>query len=239
MATKSRVTVVAHRGDPYRATENTLPSIRSALTAGADAVEVDVRITRDGEPVLLHDPTLKRLWGHDRQVDELTTAEVRALTGGGVPLLREVLAETFAARLVIDLPSPSPAVARRVVETVRQDGSAERVCWTGDPAALRAVRAADGSVEIALTWKRTAPIRATLLRDLRPRLLNYRFGLLNERTVREARERGYRVGGWTVDSPRVMRRLLGLGVDVITTNRIGTLRRLAATPGRPAGAREG
>ena len=60
------VTAVAHRGDPYRFRENTIDSLRSALDQGADAVEIDVRLTRDGVPVLLHDATLKRLWGQDR-----------------------------------------------------------------------------------------------------------------------------------------------------------------------------
>ena len=49
------VTAVAHRGDPYRVRENTIDSLRSALQRGADAVEIDVRLTRDGVPVLLHD----------------------------------------------------------------------------------------------------------------------------------------------------------------------------------------
>lgn len=62
-----RVTVVAHRGDPYVHRENTLPSVRSALHKGADVVEVDVRLTRDGVPVLLHDATLERLWGARRR----------------------------------------------------------------------------------------------------------------------------------------------------------------------------
>ena len=70
------VTAVAHRGDPYRARENTLPSIRSAVERGADAVEIDVRVTRDGVPVLLHDSTLERLWGHGTRLDRLTRAEL-------------------------------------------------------------------------------------------------------------------------------------------------------------------
>ncbi|WP_030559609.1 glycerophosphodiester phosphodiesterase family protein, partial [Streptomyces exfoliatus] len=67
----STVTAVAHRGDPYRARENTLRSVRSAVERGADAVEVDVRVTRDGVPVLLHDSTLERLWGQDVRLDRL------------------------------------------------------------------------------------------------------------------------------------------------------------------------
>ncbi len=91
--TTAAFTAVAHRGDPYVHRENTLPSIRSALRAGAGAVEIDVRLTRDGVPVLLHDATLGRLWHRERALASLTAAEVRALTGGGVPTLAEALAE--------------------------------------------------------------------------------------------------------------------------------------------------
>lgn len=75
------VTAVAHRGDPYRVRENTLASLRSALEQGADAVEIDVRLTRDGVPVLLHDSTLKRLWDHDRPLSALVRRGARPHRG--------------------------------------------------------------------------------------------------------------------------------------------------------------
>lgn len=79
---------VAHRGDPYQHRENTLPSLRSAMVKGADAVEVDVRLTSDGVPVLLHDTTLNRLWGLDQPISGTHSEEVRRL---GVPTLGEAL----------------------------------------------------------------------------------------------------------------------------------------------------
>lgn len=89
-----RPLAVAHRGDPYRFRENTLPSVAAAIQAGADAVEVDVQLTRDGVPVLLHDPTLKRLWGLDRPVRALTAERLAAQRfegGQRVPALAEAL----------------------------------------------------------------------------------------------------------------------------------------------------
>ncbi|MCE7079992.1 glycerophosphodiester phosphodiesterase [Streptomyces sp. ST2-7A] len=220
-----RTLVVAHRGDPYRVRENTLASFRSAIAEGADAIELDVRLSRDGVPVVVHDPGLKRLWGVDRAVADLTVAEIREASGGGVPTLVEALGASFPTRVLIDLPEPDGAIARAAVATVAGNGSADRVYWCGDPAALLAVRAADPGAEIALTWKRSAPVRAGLVAEVRPRWLNYRFGLLDRATVERAREAGYLLGAWTVDSGRTMRGLLDLGVDAITSNRPGTLRR--------------
>ena len=97
MGAMRTVTAVAHRGDPYRVRENTLASLRSALERGADAVEIDVRLTRDGVPVLLHDSTLKRLWDHDRPLAALSSDEVRGSPAGGVPTLAEALEATGRA----------------------------------------------------------------------------------------------------------------------------------------------
>ncbi|MGP3968603.1 glycerophosphodiester phosphodiesterase [Streptomyces sp. 6N223] len=227
--------VVGHRGDPYQARENTLASFRAAIAAGADAVELDVRTTRDGVPVVLHDPTLRRLWGYDRPVAELTARQVAVATGGWVPTLAEALAVTAPVRTLIDLPEPSPSAARAAVAAVRGAGAAGRVYYCGDAAALRAVRSAEESAEIALTWKRACRPRASLLAELRPRWLNYRFGLIDRPTVELARAGGYWISAWTADSPPAMRRLLRLGVDAITTNRPLVLRGLLTGDG-PRGA---
>ncbi|MGF1339460.1 glycerophosphodiester phosphodiesterase [Streptomyces flavovirens] len=224
----STVTAVAHRGDPYRARENTLPSIRSAVERGADAVEIDVRVTRDGVPVLLHDSTLERLWGHDVRVDRLDHRELTGRTGGGVPTLREAIAAAGSRRLMIDLPGSTDASVRRIVGVVGECGAAGRVYYCADTSAMLRVRAADPSAEIALTWTTLAPPRPVLLDAVRPRWLNYRFGLMSRELAARIHADGMLVSVWTADTRRTMRRLTGYGVDSITTNRIDALRALLA-----------
>ncbi|UED86902.1 glycerophosphodiester phosphodiesterase [Streptomyces profundus] len=235
------VIAVAHRGDPYRVRENTLPSFTSAAEAGADSVELDVRTTADGVPVVLHDATLSRLWGHDAPVAALTAAEVRRLTGGGVPTLAEALAHCaeLGVRVLLDLPERSPERARAVVDEVRAAGSAARVWYCGDPGALRAVRRAEPDAEIALTWKRTAAPRPSLLTDVRPRWLNYPLGQVTRDRVDWTLDAGYQVAAWVVDSRRTMRRLRDLGVTVIMSNRVATLRAVVDAPPRALEARGG
>lgn len=218
---------VAHRGDPYVFRENTLPSLRSALLKGADAVEVDVRLTRDGVPVLLHDATLERLWGDEAAVADLTADEVAEGTHGGVPLLAEALAQVRAhgtGRVLLDLTEADQAAA--AVAAVREAGLGERAYYCGTSAAMREVRARDAAAEIALTWKTSARPAEQLLAELGPRWLNLRFGLVDGPTVAWAREHGLLVSAWTADWSRSMRRLLAHGVDAITTNRLDALQRL-------------
>ncbi|PWI15143.1 glycerophosphodiester phosphodiesterase [Streptomyces sp. Act143] len=219
-----KLTAVAHRGDPYRVRENTLDSLRSALDLGADAVEVDVRLTRDGVPVLLHDATLKRLWEHDRPLLSLSSDEVRGLTDGRVPTLAEALAAADGARLMLDLPgTPDVKAARRVVDVVREAGAEDRVYYCAGAPAMLAVRAADPAAEIALTWTSLAPPRPALVDAVRPRWLNYRFPLVDKALAERVHRDGCLLSVWTPDTVRSMRRLVAAGVDSITTNRIDAL----------------
>ncbi|MFF5044478.1 glycerophosphodiester phosphodiesterase [Streptomyces nigra] len=218
------VTAVAHRGDPYRVRENTLDSLRSALVLGADAVEIDVRLTRDGVPVLLHDATLRRLWELDRPLLSLSAAEVRGLTAGGVPTLEEALAVCEGSRMMLDLPgTPDVRTARRIVDVVRACGAGERVYYCAGAPAMLAVRAADPAAEIALTWTTKAPPRPGLLAAVRPRWLNCRFTLVDRALAERVHRDGLLLSAWTPDTGRSMRRLLDAGVDSITTNRVDVL----------------
>ncbi|ALO11339.1 Glycerophosphoryl diester phosphodiesterase [Streptomyces venezuelae] len=217
------VTAVGHRGDPYRVRENTLPSIASAIERGADAVEVDVRLTKDGVPVLLHDDTLKRLWGHDRPLSALSYEQLRELTHEGVPTLREALLTAGEHRLMLDLPGGNEDSVRRIVGTVRECGAGERVYYCAGAVAMLQVRAADPAAEIALTWTTLAPPRPVLLDAVRPKWLNYRFGLVSRALTERVHRDGLLVSAWTPDTTRSMRKLIFDGVDSITTNRVDAL----------------
>ncbi|MFC8585482.1 MULTISPECIES: glycerophosphodiester phosphodiesterase [unclassified Streptomyces] len=217
------VTVVGHRGDPYRFRENTLRSISSAIERGADAVEVDVRLTRDGVPVLLHDDTLKRLWGRDRALSAFSYAELEEATAGGVPTLREALLTAGDHRLMLDLPGGNERSVRKIVGTVRECGAGERVYYCAGTVAMLQVRAADPAAEIALTWTTLAPPRRALLDAVRPRWLNYRFGLVSRELAERVHRDGLLLSAWTADTKRTMRKLIMNGADAITTNRVDAL----------------
>jgi len=154
----------------------------------------------------------------------VTATELERLTGGGVPALSDALAELGtapAARAFVDLADASAVPA--VLDGIRSSGAADRAYYCGTTAALFAVRAREPAAEIALTWTTSAPPRPTLLAALRPRWLNCRFGLLSAELADRVHADGLLVSAWTADTRRTMTRLLRLGADSITTNRIGRL----------------
>ncbi|MGW4380492.1 glycerophosphodiester phosphodiesterase [Kitasatospora sp. NPDC004531] len=225
---KSRVRAVAHRGDPYQHRENTLPAVSAALAAGADAVEVDVQLTRDGVPVLLHDRTLERLWNDPRPINRVTAEQLAEVAAPGlrIPTLAEaltVVAQTEGRQLLIDLDDAQPAAA--AWRTVSDLGLTDRVAFCGPVIAMLAVRELAPRAEISLTWNRLQLPKQRLLDELRPSYLNPPFGLVDERLVATVHDAGLALATWTVDLRRTMRRMLDLGVDSLTSNRVALLRR--------------
>ncbi|MFC1418480.1 glycerophosphodiester phosphodiesterase [Streptacidiphilus cavernicola] len=230
--------LIAHRGDPLMLRENTLPSVLSAMTEGADWVEVDVKLTRDGVAVLLHDDTLTRLWGHELPVASLSFAELEALTRDDrwrIPTLREALelACGTGVPLMVDVPRPAEALA--AAELVGSLGCFATAVFTGPPVALALVREAAPQACIAMSWESPMPPRPALLHRVRPDYVNPHHRWLTSGRIARLQRRGLKVSTWTVDSPRRMAALAAAGIDAIISNDLRSLRHVLAlhSPGRP------
>ena len=231
----------AHRGSsgPVRLdapTENTVPAVTACLSAGADGVEVDVRLSGDGVLVLCHDATLQRLAGSPLTVASSRWEELRAVSDRrGIALARvEQLLGAMAGRpVVLELKQPPPGLvpvtAQALCDTLSRlagDGLALDVTVSSfSPALVDAVR-------------RTAPsrlqLRSALLGDVvdRPtRLLREALQaghdeihthvaavLAEPGVVRTAHAVGVGVVPWTVNRGRSLRRLAQLGVDAVITD---------------------
>lgn len=87
--------LIAHRSGPYTYPEQTIQSGREALSLGADMVEIDVRLTADGQPAMTHDPDALRVFGVDKAVHDMTTAEFKAL--------RHVSDPAFSSHMITDV----------------------------------------------------------------------------------------------------------------------------------------
>ena len=240
----SRPLVVAHRGDPWGCTENTLDAVASAVTLGADAVEVDVRCTLDGVPVLHHDATLARVHGRRERL-ALLPAERLTRLAPGVPLLADVLdlLRATTTPLLLDLRSLRAAHAALGVVTgsrhARHTGllATGGVWFCGRPHVLARIRQVVPHARILLSWRRpTAPPEA-LVRAVRPDWFNPWHRLVDEAVVAAWHRRGVPVSAWTVDDAPRRAQLAAWGVEAFITNDVrGALadRDRAATGAPPA-----
>jgi len=115
------VEIFAHRGSSRDHPENTLPAFGAAIADGATGIETDLRLTRDGAIVLIHDPNLRRVAGVRRRVASLPLAALRRVTiagGESVPTLEE-LWSLAAHRVRLNLEVKDPRVTAPLVEFLR------------------------------------------------------------------------------------------------------------------------
>ncbi len=240
----------AHRGASSEAPENTLVAFLLAADLGADGIELDVQLSKDGEVVVIHDMTLETTTDGQGPVSERTLAELKELDAGGwfdpvfagqrIPTLAEVV-ETIAQRLLlnIELKTVSPrdeGLATQVVRIIENNHLLDRVVVSSfNPLALRRVKQLNPWIPIGLLYTPDAPIflrRPWFRHLLKLEALHPNHTLVDERFVRWARERHYRVHTWTVDDPGRMWQFVRQGVDVIITNRPDLLRQVLLTSPR-------
>ncbi|GAB3269039.1 hypothetical protein GCM10027449_02880 [Sinomonas notoginsengisoli] len=230
--------VTAHRGDVEHHRENTLAAVRSAVGARADFVEVDVRVTRDGMVVLLHDSTLARLWEDPRDLSDVAWSDIAVLGRGEdrIPLLADALdlVAGSSSTLLIDMDAvepaaPSVAVVRQHETAARSTGTTPaRVAWCGCLEAVTAVRDLDPEAHVWLPWNRRELPTAELLERIRPAAVNSAYAVLSPALVEAVHAAGALMACWTVDSEDGMRWALALGADAVTTNRLSILRGVIA-----------
>jgi glycerophosphoryl diester phosphodiesterase len=135
----SQPLVVAHRGLSAGMPENTLPAFRHALDIGADAIELDLRPTADGQPVVIHDPTVDRTTNGTGTVSAMTLRQIQALDAGSkagpgfagerVPSYADVLTQLgpTRARLVIDIKTSRNMSLADIIRLTREHGMVDRV----------------------------------------------------------------------------------------------------------------
>ena len=240
--------VIAHRGSSSEAPENTLPAFEAAVRQGADAIELDVRLTADGAPVVIHDATLDRTTDRTGVVAALTLADLRTVDAGWqftpdhgrthpcrggetrIPTLGEVLWAFPKLNILVEIKEPPAQEAvRRVL--LHEDAAARCVLASEHHEALRAfdqppfARGASGPEISALYWasllRRRIPTPG--YRMLSVPLRHRGLPVPTRGFVAAARTNGCAVHVWTVDSPDTARRLWRRGVSGIVTNVPGTM----------------
>ena len=233
--------LVAHRGDawPYSsAPENSLRAATFAYQAGAPAVETDVRFTRDGVPVIMHDATVNRTTRATGPVSSYRAAVITRLrllekpgarssvTWQRVPSFTRYLARAAAdhGRVLAEIKPPAitAAQAATLARVIRASGAAVIVhsFWPADLAAIR--KALPGVRTQLLTAAYTAATAGGSLEDIS--VANLTAG-----NVAALHAAGIKAGAWTPDSRAGWAQVAGWGVDQVTTNNpAGYLRWCAA-----------
>lgn len=235
--------IVAHRGDSADHPENTSAAFAAALAAKVDGIELDVRLSRDGIPLICHDHSLARVGGTTRSLRTLSAAQIRAVDVGSwkharfaderIPTLDETLSQCRRTALFIELKATGGRgrtpyhrrLVRTVVAAITRHGAAKRVrilCFDGGVLAevarvapyLLRVRNCERLPRNPARWLADQPGLHAACFDRR---------ILSRAVVDTCHAHGVQVFSWSANDAPSADSLCRLGVDAILSDRPGWL----------------
>jgi glycerophosphoryl diester phosphodiesterase len=231
-----RPTIFAHRGSSAYAPENTLTAFKLAIDQHADAIELDAKLTADGQVVVIHDDTVDRTTNGTGQVNFLTLAQLQRLDAGSkfppkntsekIPSLEEVF-ETFGQKIFINVElknysTPTDELPEKVAALVKKYKLEDRVLLSSFNL-IALIRARKLLSKIPLGF-----ITISGLADVTMRTKLVRFGPLlalhpnyediSPYLIRTAHQAKCRIYPYTVNHPKTIEKLINAGVDGIFTD---------------------
>lgn len=228
--------IYAHRGSSMYAPENTLAAFVLAKEQGADGIELDTKLSADGEVVVFHDRTVDRTTQGKGRVNQLTLAQLRQLDAGmwkgqsfkgeKIPTLAEVF-EVVGGKMIINIEltnyfSMSDGLPEQVVKLVRKHKLEDSVMFSSFLSMnLAEVRKLCPEAPIGLLSVSGLPgiiSRSWFTRRVSPEYCMPHHKAVTRELIEERKKAGRKCNVWTVNSPEVMRRMISFGVDGLITD---------------------
>ena len=229
-----KVKIFAHRGASAYAPENTLEAFRLAMEQGADGIELDVQLTKDGELVVIHDETIDRVSNGKGAVRDYTQEELKSFSVSNhfeqypdvkIPTLREVLELVKPGHMEINIELKTgifwyPEIEKKVLDLVKEEEMEDRIIYSSfnhyrvqkikelAPEAETAYLIGDVMLNVAEYTKNTG------IKGLHPALFHVKMADF----LKEYKESGIALRVWTVNDKDQIRWLIDEGVDAVITN---------------------
>lgn len=220
---------LAHRGYPLKHPENTLLGFRAAIELGFTHLELDVHLTKDGVPVVIHDPTVNRTTNGTGAVKDYTLDELLKLNAGQgefVPTLEEVLL-LAKDRILVDIElkqtgNAIPGLEAAVIEVVKRVEMLDQVFITSfDHYSIARVRELDAQIELGLVIYGATPAIFPYIKQLGAKYVSLKHLFLTAEFAAEARQHDVQLIAWTPDHEDELRFLRANYPDVlICTNNL-------------------
>lgn len=226
--------IIAHRGASGYAPENTIPSFEKALEMGAEGIELDVHMTRDGELVVIHDHTIDRTSDGSGMIKDFSLDEVRKFDFGSwfssdfkgvtIPTLKEVfnLLEGWEGLFNIEIKSGPifyPGIEEKLVAMVKEQKFKGRVIFSSfNHYSLLDIKKADSSMEIGLLYMAGLVSPWDYAKSLGAEALHPLFYNIIPEIIMGCRKNKIELNPFTVDGEKEIEMILRAGVDGIITN---------------------
>lgn len=240
-------TVIAHRGASAYYPENTLMSFEGAISMGADMVELDVRLTKDGDVVVFHDEKISRCTNGKGRIADHTMIELHALDAGSwfdkkyqaakIPTLMEVLSlcrGKIAVNIEIKTEAVTDAITGGIEELslkiVEQIGIREHIVFSSfDPRVIKHLKEIDSSVGLAVLYEKRhygSKMPSDIIESLGADAFNCSQKELSSKWLTNLKLNNIPLNIYTINDETNMRRLIKMGVNGIFTNKPDILKRV-------------
>lgn len=235
---QKRVSVTAHRGASGYAPENTIASMKEAINMKADFAELDVQETADGEIVLFHDKSMKRLAGVDKEIWQLNINEIQKLEVGSwfngkfngepIPKFEDVI-DSINGKIKLNIELKTNGhdkqLAERTLYIVNKKNFGKNCFFTSfSYSQIKKIKELDGSIKTGLIFKTMPDSIDVFNSDFE--ILSVHFSLVDREFVEKAKSHGKEVHVWTVNEEEEMKRLVDLEVNSLITNYPDKARRI-------------
>jgi len=212
--------IFAHRGSSIREPENTIRAFQAAFQEGADGVEFDIRRTKDGEIVIIHDATISRTSNGVGRVKKFNYSQLLEYDfgkGEKIPLLEDVL-KLFGNNHWLNIEIKETGFEKHLVELLYELQISEKIVISSfKQSALKAVSKLNPNLPLALLYNHTK-VNLTKLQEMKITSIHPGKECVTEKLIQAAHNLNFKVRVWTVDNFSKAKTLAKYGVDGIITN---------------------
>ncbi len=204
--------IIGHRGCNLEP-ENTLRALTKGMEC-ADFVEVDVRMSKDGVPIIIHDRTLERTTNGKGLVKELTLEQLKELDAGKgekIPTLREVLDLVKDRGLLVEIKEAGSE--GKICDTIKESGITNIMLVSFSPVSLRNARELLSGIKTGIIYSRAVENPVRLALGIKANVLLPKYELASRELTERAHRHNLMVFPWTLNTEQEIKRAVDIGVD--------------------------
>ncbi len=214
--------IIAHRGASFFEPENTLRSIKRAIEMGADFVEVDIRMSKDEELVIMHDADVNRTTNGSGLVKDQNLEELKKLDAGlgeTIPTLDELIKTTKnKVGLVIEI--KEPGTENRILQKISENNLEKIILASFFHESVKNARELNPSVNAGIIFVCQPVNVGQMASNAGANIIFPSYRYMNEKLVKQAKNNDLFIYPWAIDDPKVFKKFAEMGVDGIITNRL-------------------
>lgn len=225
---------IAHRGYPVNYPENTLSSFQAAIDIGFSHMELDVHMSKDGIPVVMHDHTIDRMTDGAGEIRDYTLEELKNFTINSnekIPTLEEAL-QLAKDRIMVSIelkkPRLYPGIEQKVYELIQKlemEGQTYIISFNHD--SLRKLRTLSDDIQIGPLVNKVRRAHYRLIQKLNANYFAVNYNAIKEKHIRKCENMGVQLVVWTVNSKEEMKKMKQYPSILITTDELETYKAIS------------